>query len=127
MKTFKVMSAGLAAGVSAVLVLGGVAVASDKSATTPSLSSSVASNGGSVTVDTASTPNSLDPQEGYTTSAGEADWIVYTPLLTYAHKSGLAGTTIIPGLATSLPQISADGRTYNLTLRKGLKYSNGPR
>ena len=125
MKTLKLMSAGLAAGVSAVLVLGGVAVASGKSATAPSLSSSAASNGGSVTVDTASTPNSLDPQEGYTTSAGEADWIVYTPLLTYAHKSGLAGTAIIPGLATSLPQISADGRTYTLTLRQGLKYSNG--
>ena len=125
MKTFKLMSAGLAAGVSALLLLGGVAVASGKSATTPSLSSNGASNGGSVTVDTASTPNSLDPQEGYTTSAGEADWIVYTPLLTYAHKNGLAGTVIIPGLATSLPQISADGRTYTLTLRKGLTYSNG--
>lgn len=82
-------------------------------------------NNSSVTVDTDSPPNSLDPQEGYTTNAGEADWIVYTPLLTYAHKSGIAGTTIIPGLATSLPQISDGGRTYTLTLRAGLKYSNG--
>jgi peptide/nickel transport system substrate-binding protein len=79
----------------------------------------------SVTIDTSSPPNSLDPQEGYTTSAGEADWIVYTPLLTYAHKSGLAGTQIIPGLATSLPKITDGGTTYTLTLRPGLKYSDG--
>lgn len=70
-------------------------------------------------------PNSLDPQEGYTLSAGEADWIVYTPLLTYAHKNGLAGTQIIPGLATALPTVSDNGTVYTLTLRKGLEYSNG--
>ena len=79
----------------------------------------------SVTIDTSSPPNSLDPQEGYTTSAGEADWIVYTPLLTYAHKSGLAGTQIIPGLATALPKITDGGTTYTMTLRPGLKYSDG--
>src|SRR5579885_3090307 len=79
----------------------------------------------SVTVDTSSPPNSLDPQSGYTVSAGEADWLVYTPLLTYAHKNGVAGTKLIPGLATSLPKISSDGKTYTLTLRAGLKYSDG--
>lgn len=50
---------------------------------------------------------------------------MYTPLLTYAHKSGEAGTQIIPGLATSLPKLSNGGKTYTLTLRAGLKYSNG--
>jgi peptide/nickel transport system substrate-binding protein len=81
--------------------------------------------GSSVTVDTSSPPNSLDPQSGYTVSAGEADWLVYTPLLTYAHKSGVAGTKLIPGLATSLPKITNHGKTYTLTLRPGLKYSDG--
>jgi len=82
-------------------------------------------NGGTATVDMPGYPNSLDPQEGYTLNAGEADWIVYTPLLTYAHKSGLAGTQIIPGLATALPVVTDNGTTYTLTLRKGLEYSNG--
>lgn len=79
----------------------------------------------SVTVDTSSPPNSLDPQSGYTVSAGEADWLVYTPLLTYAHKSGVAGTQIIPGIAEALPKITNGGKTYTLTLRPGLKYSDG--
>jgi peptide/nickel transport system substrate-binding protein len=61
----------------------------------------------------------------YTTEAAEADWIVYTPLLTYRHKSGADGTELIPGLALRLPRISPDGRRYRLALRKGLVFSNG--
>jgi peptide/nickel transport system substrate-binding protein len=70
-------------------------------------------------------PDYLDPQEGYTTQAAEPDWITYTPLLTYRHAAGKAGTELIPGLAQDLPKVSKDGRTYTLTLRKGLFFSNG--
>src|SRR4051794_21453174 len=70
-------------------------------------------------------PDYLDPQLAYTTEAAEADWIAYTPLLTYRHKTGADGTDLIPGLAQRLPRISPDGRTYRLTLRRGLVYSNG--
>ncbi len=82
-------------------------------------------NGGTATIDMASAPDSLDPQYGYTIEAGEADWIVYTPLLTYAHANGQAGTKVIPGLATALPVVTNGGKTYTLTLRKGLKFSSG--
>src|SRR4051812_41276629 len=82
-------------------------------------------NGGAITMLYGTAPNSLDPGFGYTTQAAENDWIAYTGLLTYAHQSGTAGGQLIPGLATALPQISSDGKTYTLTLRKGLKYSNG--
>ena len=47
------------------------------------------------------------------------------PLLTYKHASGKEGSKVIPGLARSLPKISADGRTYRLQLRDGLRYSDG--
>lgn len=70
-------------------------------------------------------PQSLDPSLDYTTQGDEINWEVYTGLDTYAHKSGLAGTKLIPGLATSLPKISDGGKTYTVTLRKGLKFSNG--
>jgi peptide/nickel transport system substrate-binding protein len=83
--------------------------------------------GGTVTVLMGTAPDFLDPQEGYTTQAAEPDWISYTPLLTYKHASGQDGTTIIPGLAQNLPQVSKDGKTYTLTLRKGLVFSNGQR
>jgi peptide/nickel transport system substrate-binding protein len=81
--------------------------------------------GGTVTVLFGTAPDFLDPQEGYTTQSSEATWISYTPLLTYKHAEGSAGTQLIPGLATSLPTVSKDGKTYTLTLRKGLVYSNG--
>jgi peptide/nickel transport system substrate-binding protein len=81
--------------------------------------------GGSATVAMATAPDYLDPQLAYTTEAAEADWIAYTPLLTYRHKSGAEGADLIPGLALRMPRISPDGRRYRLSLRKGLVYSNG--
>ena len=70
-------------------------------------------------------PDSLDPGFGYTTQAAEPDWLSYTGLLTYAHANGIRGTALIPGLATALPKISDGGKTYTMTLRKGLVFSNG--
>jgi peptide/nickel transport system substrate-binding protein len=81
--------------------------------------------GGTLQVSMGSLQQSLDPQLGYSSESEEADWLVYTPLVTYAHKSGLAGDAVIPGLATALPAVSDGGLTYTATLRKGLKYSNG--
>src|SRR4051794_40843257 len=52
-------------------------------------------------------------------------WNTYVPLLTYKHAEGTAGSEVIPGLATDLPKITNGGKTYTLTLRKGLKYSDG--
>lgn len=79
----------------------------------------------SITLLMSAAPDSLDPAVGHTTRALEADWLVYTPLLTYAHAAGVGGTQLIPGLAVSLPTITDGGRTYTLMLRKGLVYSNG--
>jgi peptide/nickel transport system substrate-binding protein len=81
--------------------------------------------GGSATALFGTAADSLDPGFAYTTQGAEPDWIVYTPLVTYAHASGAAGGQVIPGLATALPTVSADGLTYTMTLRKGLVYSNG--
>ncbi|MGO9661418.1 MAG: ABC transporter substrate-binding protein [Acidimicrobiales bacterium] len=81
--------------------------------------------GGTLQVSMGSPPESLDPQSGYSSESEEADWLVYTPLVTYAHKDGLAGDTLIAGLATALPAVSNGGTTYTATLRPGLKYSNG--
>ena len=50
---------------------------------------------------------------------------VYTPLLTYKHAKGEAGTEVVPGLAKDMPQVSDDGKTYKLTLRPNMKYSDG--
>jgi peptide/nickel transport system substrate-binding protein len=93
-------------------------------------SSSTTSNTGSAsgsaaTVVIGTAPDYLDPQLGYTTQSAEATYPTYTGLVTYAHKDGAAALTVIPGLATAVPSVSADGKTYTATLRPGLKYSNG--
>ncbi len=63
-------------------------------------------NGGTATVLMGTAPDYLDPQEEYTTQGAEADWISYTPLVTYKHENAPGGNQLIPGLATALPQIS---------------------
>jgi peptide/nickel transport system substrate-binding protein len=67
----------------------------------------------------------LDPTIAYTAEGLTAMYDTYLPLLTYAHADGKAGAEVVPALAKSLPKISEDGKTYTLTLRKGLKYSDG--
>jgi peptide/nickel transport system substrate-binding protein len=81
--------------------------------------------GGSITQLFGTAPDSLDPGMGYTTQALEPDNAAYTPMLTYAHEAGTAGGKLIPGLATALPTISADGKTYTMYMRQGLLFSNG--
>jgi len=87
--------------------------------------SSSAKSGGTVTWLEGTFPDYLDPNESYTTQGAEVQWVVYTGLLTYKHAGGAEGGTLIPGLAESLPTISSDGKTYTLTLRKGLTFSDG--
>ena len=67
----------------------------------------------------------LDPGLSDTAEGWGVMWNVYLPLLGYRHVNGEAGAKLVPYLATALPRISKDGRTYTLTLRKGLKYSDG--
>jgi peptide/nickel transport system substrate-binding protein len=69
----------------------------------------------------------LDPALSDTTEGWGVMWNVYLPLLGYKHASKSAGATLVPYLATALPTISADKRTYTLTLRPNLRYSNGTR
>jgi peptide/nickel transport system substrate-binding protein len=83
--------------------------------------------GGSITIAQASQPDFLDPALTYGTNVWEALWLVYTPPLTYKHAEGKEGAELIPGVAKELPTISPDGKTYELTLRKGLSYSDGTR
>jgi peptide/nickel transport system substrate-binding protein len=112
----------LAAVVSAVAV---GACGSSSSTTSSSATTSAPKTGGTVTFLFGTAPQSLDPGLDYTTQGSEINWLRYTGLTTYAHANGTAGTALIPGLATALPVISNGGKTYTLTLRKGLVFSNG--
>jgi peptide/nickel transport system substrate-binding protein len=88
-------------------------------------SSSSGKEGGTLTGSYASFPDYLDPQLSYTSEGWTALWNSYTPLLSFAHASGKAGSKVVPGLATAMPKITNGGKTYTLFLRKGLEYSDG--
>ena len=81
--------------------------------------------GGSITITQTSQPDYLDPALSYTVNGWEPMWLVYTPLLSYRHAEGEAGTELVPGLAEDLPEISEDGLTYTFQLRDGLEFSDG--
>lgn len=81
--------------------------------------------GGTLTGSYAAFPDYLDPQLSYTQEGWTAMYDTYLPLLTYKRTNGEEGSKVVPGLAEDMPKISADGKAYELTLRKGLKYSDG--
>jgi peptide/nickel transport system substrate-binding protein len=88
-------------------------------------SSSGGKEGGTLRGTYASFPDYLDPGLSYTQEGLTAMYDTYIPLLTYARANGTAGGKVVPGLAESMPKITNGGKTYTLTLRKGLKYSDG--
>jgi peptide/nickel transport system substrate-binding protein len=83
------------------------------------------SGGGDINVSMTSFPDYIDPQLSYTLEGWEVMYNTYTPLLTYKHQKGAPGTEIVPGLAKAMPEVSPDGKTYKLTLRPNMKYSDG--
>jgi peptide/nickel transport system substrate-binding protein len=88
-------------------------------------SSSGGGEGGTMKATFSAFPDYMDPALSHTSEGWTAMWDTYIPLLTYAHESGKAGSKVIPGLASAMPKISNGGKRYTLTLRKGLKYSDG--
>jgi peptide/nickel transport system substrate-binding protein len=120
------VASGLALALATAAVLSACGSSSNNSSTAGTSSTSGSSGGGaSATVVMGTAPDYLDPQLGYTTQSAEATYVTYTGLVTYAHANGAAALTVIPGLATAVPTVSADGKTYTATLRPGLKFSNG--
>jgi len=91
----------------------------------PAATGSGGQEGGTLLGSYSAFPDYLDPALSHTLEGWTATYDTYIPLLTYDHASGQAAGKVIPGLATALPQVSDDGKTYEMTLRKGLKYSNG--
>jgi ABC-type transport system substrate-binding protein len=49
---------------------------------------------------------------------------IFEPLLTYDYLARPA--KLVPNVATSLPTVSEDGKTYTLTIRRGIYFSDDP-
>jgi YVTN family beta-propeller protein len=67
----------------------------------------------------------LDPNDAYITDLNEIERPVYDGLVVFRPLSGSAGYTLVPDLATRIPDPTDGGRTYAFTLHKGIRYSDG--
>jgi ABC-type transport system substrate-binding protein len=68
---------------------------------------------------------SLDPALAQTKESWELEYATCAKLVNYPATGGYLGTRLVPEVASSLPRISRDRRTYTLDVRRGWRFSNG--
>ncbi|GAB7180877.1 ABC transporter substrate-binding protein [Kitasatospora sp. Ki12] len=81
--------------------------------------------GGTVTFEMKGTPDSLDPGNTYYAYIYNFSRLYARPLTTFNPAAGEEGNKLVPDLAESMGQPSADGLSWTYKLRKGLKYDDG--
>ncbi|MEU6142140.1 BTAD domain-containing putative transcriptional regulator [Streptomyces sp. NPDC047081] len=69
--------------------------------------------------------NGIDPAVVYSAEANLALSVVYDHLVGWRQVPGGSELTLVPDLATAIPQPTDGGRTYTFTLRRGIRYSDG--
>jgi peptide/nickel transport system substrate-binding protein len=67
----------------------------------------------------------LDPARNYVTDAGDFGRLLFRTLTTYDAKPGIAGTKVVPDLATDLGTPSDNAKTWKFTLKSGIKFEDG--
>jgi ABC-type oligopeptide transport system substrate-binding subunit len=81
--------------------------------------------GGTLRIDSQSDFDYVDPALSYFTHVWQVEHVTCEKLLGFQDKEGEAGTRPSPQLATGMPAVSKDGKTYTFTIRPGLKFSSG--
>ena len=76
--------------------------------------------GGAINVATVGEPPTLDPMESPADVVGIITQHMFETLYTWGE-----GWHVVPLLAASAPEISADGKTYTIPLRQGVKFHDG--
>ncbi|HYN63574.1 MAG TPA: ABC transporter substrate-binding protein, partial [Candidatus Limnocylindrales bacterium] len=96
-------------------------------AVAPTFDDAVGALSGSVlTVGTAGVPwwdPSPDPPLNWTWQVRQALYVTCAMLVNYPDQPGADGLRLQPEVATAMPQLSADGRTYTFTIRPGFQFS----
>ncbi len=114
-------------GLSALLALGLAAAGcgSSSSPTSTSSSSTSAHSGGVFTILANSAFGVADPAQNYTLQEWQLLIDTHDGLVGFAKVGGVAGTKIVPDLATSIPLPTNGGKTYLFHIRSGIKFSDG--
>ena len=111
-----------------VLTIAALTAAACGGSASPSSSSSSAATGhpgGVFTILANSAFGVADPAQNYTLEEWQLLIDTHDGLVTFAKQGGIAGTKIVPDLATSIPAPTNGGKTYVFHIRKGIKFSNG--
>ena len=87
----------------------------------PATSTTAAPGGGTIIIGTTDSIASLDPADAYSIHDWELLSNINEGLLVF--KPGT--TEVEPGLATGMPDVSADGLTYTFTLKDGIQFGDG--
>ncbi|MFE4519132.1 ABC transporter substrate-binding protein [Kitasatospora sp. NPDC056783] len=103
----------------------GSAGGSGANAATKSVVNASDKKGGTVTFEMKGTPDSLDPGNTYYAYIYNFSRLYARSLTTFNPAPGDEGNKLVPDLAESMGQVSADGLTWTYKLRKGLKYDDG--
>jgi ABC-type transport system substrate-binding protein len=67
--------------------------------------------------------STLDPAIGYDPFSWTGEHEIFDTLVGYANASGVAGTKLVPDLATGMPTISHGGRWYTFQLRHDVRFA----
>ena len=81
--------------------------------------------GGTLHLAMSATPDSFDPGNTYYAEVWNLTRLWATPLVTYKSCPGACGLRIVPGLATTLGQPSANGLIWTYHLKHGVTFEDG--
>lgn len=81
--------------------------------------------GGTLHLVAKSAGGTLDPQVNYTLQYWQLYQATYDGLLSFTKVGGQESFNVVPDLATAMPKVTNGGKTYQFTLRQGIKFSNG--
>jgi peptide/nickel transport system substrate-binding protein len=81
--------------------------------------------GGTLNLWSSQDADSWDPARGYYAFVWNLNRLYTRKLVDYAAAPGEAGLKLVPDLAASEPEISADKLTYTFKLKSGLKWDDG--
>jgi len=116
---------GIAALTALVVAMAGCGTSSSPPSGTPSSKSAAAHKGGTLTILANSSFGVADPAQNYTLEEWQLLIDTHDGLVQFNRVGGVAGTKIVPDLATTVPKPTDGGKTYLFQLRSGIKFSNG--
>src|SRR5256884_5479734 len=107
------------------LILAACSSGSPSSSSSSSASAAAGHKGGTFTILANSAFGVADPAQNYTLEQWQLLIDTHDGLVGFANVGGVAGSKIVPDLATSIPTPTNGGKTYLFHIRKGIKFSHG--